>query len=80
MKDTTYPHNEQIEYSTYPERSLGGQLANSSELPALICNAALRRELLPRCRLGFPCECINFFQRVSRLPDRTPTTEEIAWR
>jgi hypothetical protein len=59
MRDITYPHNEQIEYSTDPDGSLGGQLANSSELPVLICNAALRRELLPRCRLGFPCEFIN---------------------
>jgi hypothetical protein len=42
MRDITYPHNEQIEYSTDPDGSLGGELANSSELPVLICNAALR--------------------------------------
>src|SRR5882724_5071094 len=40
MRSTTYPHNEQIKYSTHPEGSLGGPLANSSELPALISDRA----------------------------------------
>src|SRR5260370_17491409 len=58
-RSMAYPHNEQIGYSTDPDGSLDGQLANSSELPVLICKPALRRELLPIRRLSFPCHYLN---------------------
>src|SRR5260370_20268819 len=76
MRESTYPHSEQIRHNTDTRVPLGVWLINSSELPGLICIAALRREISAKCRLGFPCECINSLQRVCRFPDPTPTTEE----
>src|SRR6266481_3616318 len=65
----TYPHNEQILYGWSPLASPDVQTAKSSELPALICNAALRGDFSRGCRLGFACECINSLQRTrSALP------------
>src|SRR3984893_9548996 len=55
----TYSHNEQIIHNTNTGKQLDARRINSSELPGLICIAALRREISSRCRLGFPCECIN---------------------
>jgi hypothetical protein len=59
-EEVTYPHNEQILYSMPPKASPDARLAKFSELTALICSAALRRDVSPTSRLGFPCECINF--------------------
>src|SRR6202521_5997416 len=59
MRESTYSHNEQIKHNTDTTAPLGAWRINSSELPGLICIAALRRENSTRCRLGFPCECIN---------------------
>jgi hypothetical protein len=59
MRNLTYPHNEQIEYNTNAKLPLGAQRNISSGLPDLICIAALRQEISSKCRLGFPCECIN---------------------
>jgi hypothetical protein len=44
MGNFTYPHNEQIKYSTPPLASPDAQMAKSSQLSTLICNAALQRK------------------------------------
>jgi hypothetical protein len=51
--NSTYPHNEQIEYSMRPLASPEASIVNSSTLSARICNAALQCKFSGALRLGF---------------------------
>src|ERR1700691_1513992 len=57
-RQSAYPHNEQIEYSMHLVASLGNRTTKSSQLPTVICNAALPWKVWPTSPLGFPCRCI----------------------
>jgi hypothetical protein len=59
QKQGDYPHFEQNKYSIPSNAAPDVRTANSSLLPATICNAAMQGVIFLTSRLGFSCECIN---------------------
>jgi hypothetical protein len=60
MRQSTYTQNEQIEYSMHAAASLGSQTAKSSQLPAVICNAAMQRKFGQYRRWDFHADALTW--------------------